>query len=136
VCLKGTMAKKDPPDYPGDEAILKAFGEAIRDIRLEKGLSLEEADALFQEAQQQNLYPRLYRALGIVVRQLREKQNMSRAQLSSASGLRVRFISQLERGSVTSATITQIVRLAMGLNCPITDLVEEVVKKEKELAAE
>jgi transcriptional regulator with XRE-family HTH domain len=130
------MAKKDPPDYPGDEAILKALGEAIRDIRLEKGLSLEEADALLQEAQQQNLYPRLYRALGIVVRQLREKQNMSRAQLSSASGLRVRFISQLERGSVTSATITQIVRLAMGLNCPITDLVEEVVKKEKELTAE
>ncbi|MBZ5505109.1 MAG: helix-turn-helix transcriptional regulator [Acidobacteriia bacterium] len=130
------MAKKDPPDYPGDEAILKAFGEAIRDIRLEKGLSLEEADALFQEAQQQNLYPRLYRALGIVVRQLREKQNMSRAQLSSASGLRVRFISQLERGSVTSATITQIVRLAMGLNYPIDVLVEEVVKKEKELTAE
>lgn len=130
------MAKKDPPDYPGDEAILKAFGEAIRDIRLEKGLSLEEADALFQEAQQQNLYPRLYRALGIVVRQLREKQNMSRAQLSSASGLRVRFITHLERGSATSATITQIVRLAMGLNCPIDVLVEEVVKKEKELTAE
>jgi transcriptional regulator with XRE-family HTH domain len=130
------MAKKDPPDYPGDEATLKAFGEAIRDIRLEKGLSLEEADALLQEAQQQNLYPRLYRALGIVVRQLREKQNMSRAQLSSASGLRARFISQLERGSVTSATITQIVRLAMGLNYPIADLVEEVVKKEKELTAE
>jgi transcriptional regulator with XRE-family HTH domain len=130
------MAKKDPPGYPGDEAILKAFGEAIRDIRLEKGLSLEEADAMFQEAQQQNLYPRLYRALGIVVRQLREKQHMSRAQLSSASGLRVRFISQLERGSVTSATITQIVRLAMGLTYPIADLVEEVVKKEKELTAE
>ncbi|HEY6182094.1 MAG TPA: helix-turn-helix domain-containing protein, partial [Terriglobales bacterium] len=108
------MAKKDPPDYPGDEAILKAFGEALRDIRLEKGLSLEQADALYQQAQQQNLYPRLYRALGMVVRQLREKQNMSRAQLSSASGLRVRFITHLERGSVTSATITQIVRLAMG----------------------
>jgi len=136
VCLKGIMAKKDPPDYPGDEAILKAFGETIRDIRLEKGLSLEEADALFQEAQQQNLYPRLYRALGIVVRQLREKQNMSRAQLSSTSGLRVRFITHLERGSVTSATITQIARLAMGLKYPIADLVEEVVKKEKELAAE
>jgi transcriptional regulator with XRE-family HTH domain len=130
------MAKKDPPDYPGDEAILKAFGEAIRDIRLEKGLSPEEADALFQEAQQQNLYPRLYRALGIVVRQFREKQNMSRAQLSNASGLRVRFITQLERGSVTSATLTQIVRLAMRLNCPIDVLVEEVVKKEKELTAE
>lgn len=48
------MTKKAPPDFPGDDAILKAFGEALRDIRLAKGLSLNEADALFQEAQQQN----------------------------------------------------------------------------------
>ena len=34
------MTKKTPPDYPGAEAILKAFGEALRDIRLAKGLSL------------------------------------------------------------------------------------------------
>jgi hypothetical protein len=38
------MSKKDPPGYPGDDAIKKAFGEAVRQIREEKGLSLEEAE--------------------------------------------------------------------------------------------
>ena len=42
--------KNDPPDYPGDEAVNKAFGEALREIRLAKGLSLEEVDALLQKA--------------------------------------------------------------------------------------
>ena len=42
------MSKKDPPDYPGDEAIKKAFGEALRKLRLERGLSIEEADAILR----------------------------------------------------------------------------------------
>ncbi len=55
------MAKRtEPPGYPDDEAVTKAFGEALRELRLQKGLSLEEADALLQGASQQNLYPRLY----------------------------------------------------------------------------
>lgn len=29
------MTKKDAPGYPGDEAINKAIGEALREIRLE-----------------------------------------------------------------------------------------------------
>jgi len=131
------MAKrKEPPGYPGDEAVKKAFGEALRGLRLQKGLSLEEADALLQEASQQNLYPRLYRALGIVVRQLREKQKMSRAELSSVSGLEKRFITVLERGQATGATLTQIVRLAMSFGYSVADFVEEVLKKEQELTSE
>ena len=59
------VKKNEPPGYPGDEAVKKAFGEALRELRLQKGLSLEQADALLQEASQQNPYPRLYRALGI-----------------------------------------------------------------------
>jgi len=39
--------RKDPPGYPGDEAVLKALGDALRDIRIEKGMSLEQADAAF-----------------------------------------------------------------------------------------
>jgi transcriptional regulator with XRE-family HTH domain len=128
--------RKDPPGYPGDEAILKALGDALRDLRIEKGLSLEEADAAFQEALKQDLYPRLPRALGIVVRQLREKQSMSRAQLSDASGLSVRFLNSLERGRAFNATITQIVRLSFGLSCPVTDLVNEVVAMEEKLRSE
>ena len=134
MCLKDEMKKrKDPPDYPGDEAILKAFGDALRDVRIEKGLSLEQADAAFQESLKQDLYPRLGRALGIVVRRLREKQNMSRRQLSDASGLSVRFLSSLERGKAANASLTQIVRISFGLNCPIIDLVNEVVAVEEKL---
>ena len=128
--------RKDPPGYPGDEAILKAFGDALREVRIEKGLSLEHADAVFQEALKKDLYPRLPRALGIVVRQLREKLNMSRMQLSDASGLSVRFLSSLERGKSANASLTQIVRISFGLNCPITDLVDQVVAVEEKLRSE
>jgi DNA-binding Xre family transcriptional regulator len=137
VCAKDEMKKrKDPPGYPGDEAILKAAGDALRNVRIEKGLSLEQADAAFQESLKQDLYPRLPRALGIVVRRLREKQNMSRMQLSDASGLSARFLSTLERGKATNASLTQIVRISFGLNCPITDLVNEVVAMEEKLRSE
>jgi DNA-binding Xre family transcriptional regulator len=128
--------RKEPPGYPGDDAILKAFGDALRTVRIEKGLSLEQADAAFQEAMKKDLHPRLPRALGIVVRQLREKQNMSRSQLSDASGLSVRFLSSLERGKVANASLTQIVRISFGLNCRITDLVNEVVAMEQKLQSD
>ncbi len=137
MCPKDEMKRrKDPPGYPGDEAVLKALGDALRDIRIEKGMSLEQADAAFKETLKQDLYPRLPRALGIIVRRLREKQNMSRAQLSGASGLSARFLSSLERGKASNATVTQIVRLSFGLNCPVTDLVNEVVAMEEQLRSE
>ena len=137
MCPKDEMKRrKDPPGYPGDEAVLKALGDALRDVRIEKGMSLEQADAAFKEALTQDLYPRLPRALGIVVRRLREKQNMSRTQLSDACGLSARFLSSLERGRASNATITQIVRLSFGLNCPIMDLVNEIVAMEEKLSSE
>ena len=129
------MKKKDPPGYPGDEAVKKAVGEALRQIRLEKGLSLEEADALLQKATQEDAEPVVPRALGIVVRQLREGQKMSRAQLSRASGLSVRFIGTLERGQAHHATLTDVVRISFGLNHPITDFVNQVEEVAKGLRA-
>jgi transcriptional regulator with XRE-family HTH domain len=120
------MKKKDPPGYPGDEVVTKAVGEALRQIRLEKGLSLEEAEAIFRKANQEDPQSTVPRALGIVVRKLRERQKMSRVQLSRASGLSARFIGLLERGKAPNATITDVVRLSFGLNCPIADLVTQV----------
>ena len=127
------MKKKDPPGYPGDEAVKKAVGEALREIRLEKGLSLEEANALFQKANQEDPESMVPRALGIVVRQLREKQKMKRVQLRLASGLSVRFIGKVERGRAKNATITDVVRIAFGLNHPITDFVSQVDELSRKL---
>lgn len=43
---KERMSKrKDPPDYPGDEEIQKRLGELLHELRVKKGLSLEEVDA-------------------------------------------------------------------------------------------
>jgi hypothetical protein len=117
------MSKKDPPGYPGDEAITKAFGEALRKLRLERGLSVEEADAILRAGIE---YPRLPRALGIVVRRLREQQKMSRPQLSAASGLPLRFIISVERGKAQDATLTDIVRFSFGLNLPADEFVTQV----------
>jgi transcriptional regulator with XRE-family HTH domain len=129
------MKKQDPPGYPGDEAVKQAVGEALRQIRLERGLSLEEAEAVFRKANQEDPESMVPRALGIVVRQLREKQKMSRAQLSRASGLPVRFIGVLERGQAHNATITDVVRISFGLNHPLTDFVSQVDEVSKKLRA-
>ncbi len=130
---KHMKRRKDPPGYPGDEAVLKAIGDALCAIHLEKGLSLEEANALFREAMRKDARELVPRALGIVVRQLREKQNLSRVQLSSVSGLTVRFISSVERGKARNATVTDIIRLSMGLGHPVTEFVELVADWEQKL---
>jgi len=120
------MSKKDPPGYPGDDAIKKAFGEAVRQIREEKGLSLEEAEALVKQSMEKVDLSRATRALGIVVKRLREQQNLSRAQLSSASGLTLRLIINLERGKAHDVSLTDIVRICYALNVPPPDFVSQV----------
>jgi DNA-binding transcriptional regulator YiaG len=126
VFERPSMKKKDPPGYPGDGVVTKAIGDALRKLLLEKGLSVEEADTAFRKANEEDPQSMVPRALGLVVRQLREKQKMSRAQLSRASGLSVRFIAKVERGRAKNATITDVVRIAFGLNHPVTDFVTEV----------
>lgn len=125
--------KKDPPGYPGDEAIRKKFGEALRELRLKKGLSIEEVDALAAQGIEQDSHPHLLRALALVTRKLREARKMSRAQLSDASGLPLALINMVERAKAHDISLTQIVRLAMALEHAASDFVEQVYKIEEEL---
>ncbi len=127
------MKKKDPPGYPGDEAVNQAIREAVREICLEKGLSIEEAGMLLRKPNQEDAQATVPRALGIVVRQLREERKMSRMQLSRASGLSARFIGIVERGRAHNATITDAVRICFGLNHPVTDFVTQVDEVAKKL---
>ena len=120
------MSKKDPPGYPGDDAVKKAFGEAVRKIREERGLSLEEAEALVKQSKEKVDVARAARALGIVVKRLREQQKLTRAQLSSASGLALRLIINLERGRGHDTSLTDIVRICYALNVVPADFIREV----------
>ena len=125
--------KKGPPGYPGDDAINKQFGEALRKLRLEKGLSLEEVDALIQQAQHHRPHPQWPRALGIVTRRLRDAKSLSRTQLSDTSGLPLRMINNVERGKAKDIGLTQLVRIAMALEHSAEAFVDLVLDCESKL---
>src|SRR5262249_32723202 len=125
--------KKEPPGYPGDEAIKQKFGEVMRKLRLEKGLSIEQVDAFIDEGMQEDTQPFLPRALALVTRELREARNMSRAQLSDVSGLPLRVINKIERSKAHNLTLTQAVRIAMALEHDVADFVEQVFMVEERL---
>jgi len=134
VCAKGTMSKKKgPPGYPGDEVINQEFGKTIQQLRLERGLSEEEAQALLDESTRNEPHPLLPRAIALVIRQSREGKKMSRIQLSEASGVPLKRINRLERGKTADLTLTEIVRIAMALEHPVTELVEAIEEREKKL---
>jgi DNA-binding XRE family transcriptional regulator len=128
------LKRKDPVGYPGDEAIRRAFAETVRSIRIEKGLSIEEADALLATAMRSETPRNTMRALGLVVRELREKQRMSRWALGRASGLSVRLLVQIELGKADPA-ITDVVRLSIGLRHCITEVMERIYSVKQRLDA-
>jgi len=130
---------KNPPGYPGDEAVRKAFGRAMRQARLECGLTIEQAEAAIREGlkpdEARNKFTRLGRALGILVRGLREKKGMTRMQLASSSGLPLRFIILVERGKVVSGgDICQLTRLAYGLKYSVGQFLDELTDVNEDLA--
>jgi len=128
-------SRRDPPGYPGDEAINKAFVENVRRIRIAKGLSLEQADALVAEAIRKDTPSNTPRAIGIVVRELRETQNMNRCALARSSGLSVRLVVLIERGKA-NPTLTEVARLSLGLECDLTEFVRRIYAMKRRLDIE
>jgi DNA-binding XRE family transcriptional regulator len=126
--------QKDPPGYPGDEAVNKAFVENVRRIRIAKGLSIEQADALVAAAVRMDTLSNTPRAIGLVVRELRETRQMSRSALSHASGLSVRLVVQVEHGKA-DPSLTDAARLSIGLQISIAELVERVCAVKQRLGA-
>jgi len=127
--------RNDPPGYPGDEAINQAFVEKLRRIRIAKGLSIEQADALLAEAIRKDTPSNAPRAIGIVLRELREKRGMRRCALARASGLSVRLIILIERGKA-DPTLADMARLSLALACDITDFVQQIYAVKSRLDAE
>jgi len=133
------ILRKDPPGYPGDEAVCQEFGRVLRKVRLEAGLTTDQAEILVREALTPNnsTYKNMHfgRALGIFVRRIRERKGMTRIQLASNSGLPLRFIISVERRKVTSGgNLCQLTRLAYGLNYPLSQFFDELTDLNEDLA--
>lgn len=112
---KAVRARADAYRYPGDEVIYKAIGETLRKLRLESGMSIEQAEEAFREALAKTDYSATYRALGLTVKEERERQSISRAELSRMSGLRLRDLILLERGQLSRLPAAYFFRISYAL---------------------
>ena len=107
-------AGADAYQYPGDEVIYKAIGETLRRLGLESGMSVEQAEEAFREALAKTDYRATYRALGLTVKEERER-SISRAELSRTSGLRLRDLILLERGQLSRLPAAYFFRISYAL---------------------
>lgn len=101
--------------YPGDEVIYKAIGETLRELRLQSGMSIEQAEKAFREAIAKADYKGVYRALGLALKEERERQGISRRELSRLSELSVREVTLLERGQLKRIPAAYFFRISDAL---------------------
>jgi transcriptional regulator with XRE-family HTH domain len=59
---------------------------------------------------------------GARLRELRQKRGMTQEQLATAAGTAGPYVSDMERG-IKVPSLTTIIRLAIALECKVTDLV-------------
>jgi len=98
-----------------DEIIGKPIGKALKNIRIQTGLSIDEAAKGVESA---GIDPKhMSRALGLAIKQSREESRMSRTELSRKTGFPLGKVIRLERGLADSLPITEFVRIscAMGV---------------------
>lgn len=65
--------------------------------------------------------------LGAAVRSRRLDNQMSQEQLADVSGLERSYVGRLERGG-SQPTLLALLKLAKGLDCEVSELVEQVEK--------
>lgn len=101
--------------YPGDEVINKAIGETLRHLRLESGMSIEQAEEAFRQAIAKVDYRRFYKALGLTIKEERVRQGISRHELSRLSRLSGREMTLLERGQLQRMPASYLFRISYAL---------------------
>ena len=105
----------NPFQYPGDDVMCKALGEALKKARLDAGLSIEEAEERSRIVMEGLDRKRISRALGLAIKEAREKRLVSRKELSRTAGLPLRRLIALERGLAGDMPVTEFFRISYAL---------------------
>jgi transcriptional regulator with XRE-family HTH domain len=114
----------DPFEYPGDDVMGKALGEALKQARLEAGLSIEEAEERLRMEMEGLDYKRMARAMGRAIKEARETRHLSRKELSSKAGLPLGRLIALERGSTENFFATEFFRISYAMKMRPHELAE------------
>jgi hypothetical protein len=96
------------------EIITRPFCNMLKDARIQKGLSIDEA---VERANAIDIDPtQLLRALGLAIKQNREERHISRSEFSRKTGLPLGKIIKLERGLGDPPLITEFIphQLCLG----------------------
>jgi transcriptional regulator with XRE-family HTH domain len=123
----------DPFQYPGDDVMCKALGEALKKARLEAGLSIEEAEERSRVAMEGLDRKRISRALGLAIKEAREKRHVSRKELSRSAGLPLRRLIAIERGLARDMPVTEFFRISYALKMKPDELTERFEEIEKNI---
>ena len=119
--------------YPGDDVMCKALGKALRKARLEAGLSIEEAEEGARVAMEGLDPKRISRALGLAIKEAREKRHVSRKDLSRSAGLTLKRLIALERGLAGDMPVTEFFRISYTLKMKPDELTERFEEIEKNI---
>ena len=111
----------------------KALGEALKQVRLEKGLSIKEAEKRARVPMRQLDGKRISRALGLAIREARKKRGVPRKELSRKSGLPLGRLISLERGLATDLPMTEFFRISYALKMKPDALAERYEEIEKNI---
>jgi len=122
-----------PVGYPGDEAIKKGFGAAVRALRIERGLSSQELSARIRANMRVDRHEFLPQAMALTVRRIRKLRKMTCKELSDASGLPLRFILSIEHAKTSNLVLTDIFRLSMAMKYPTPEFAQEIADLEQTL---
>jgi DNA-binding Xre family transcriptional regulator len=128
------MRRKDPPGYPGDDAVTWAFAEASEQLRRESGLSGEQIEKNLEALASNPVLPKLSKAFGLRLRAAREERRMTRIQLAEASGMSPRIIGMLERGAFKEVHLGEVIKLCIGLRCDLAKMMDETLADAERLA--
>jgi len=120
--------------YPGDDVICRALGGALKQARLEAGLSIEEAEERMRAAMGALDRKRIARAMGLAIKGAREKRHVSRKELSRSAGLPLRRLIALECGLARNVFATEFFRIGYALKMKPSALAERDEEIEKNIA--
>jgi DNA-binding XRE family transcriptional regulator len=97
---------------------LRAFAQAVEELRRERGLSVAELDAIARTGETNAA---TLRALGAAVRELRTRAGLPAHELAARVSLPVEHVEALEEGLVHPRLAT-VVAFASALGVPLSEL--------------
>lgn len=125
---------KDPPGYPGNEAVDRTFNRGLEQVCKEKGMSRDDLERRRLTPVYDPRWAR--RALALRLRAIRKARGLTRLQVARIANVPPRLLTAAERGEDSRIGAGELMRLCLALKYNFLKFLDEVDHLRKELKAE